>query len=98
MRNTIVKNAKILFHFKYLYSFYFFLFYKNSKFIFSLKFFNKKKYYLGVYNKFKMQNTFVLKKNINFFWYKFVLFSGLGFKKKISKLKNFIYLYIGDRH
>ncbi len=97
--NLSQKNRiKILAYSKHFYNFYFFLFFKKINFIFQLYFFNKKNDYFYYHNHLKNLKNFSLSKNIKFRWFKFVLFSGLGFKKKISKLKNFLYLYIGDRH
>lgn len=33
-----------------------------------------------------------------FKWFRFVLFSGLGYKRKIFKKENIMFTYIGDRH
>ena len=43
-------------------------------------------------------NKYNLSNQLKFNWFKFSLFMGLGYKKKISKLKNLLYLYIADRH
>lgn len=46
----------------------------------------------------KLLKELDLSRNLKFKWFKFNLFMGLGYKKKISKLKNLLYLYIADRH
>ena len=79
------KLSLLLFFFTKIKTFFFF----SSNFLWELS--NKIIYLEKIHNFSKLMH-------LKFKWFKFSLFMGLGYKKKISKLNNFLYLYIGDRH
>ena len=100
----ITLNKKLIFkkiYYKKINFFYFYAFLLQNffliKFIFNTNFFSTNlnmNFFLFLLKNFFYNNLFL----INFKWFKFSLFSGLGFKKKIGKKGDYIYIYIGDRH
>ena len=83
-----------LLNFLFLDNFFLYPYLKNK----NLFFFDRKvfyNYFNLLINFCKFFELFFL---ANFKWSRFVLFSGLGFKKKLSKFNRFICLFIGDRH
>lgn len=104
MQNYILKDFKKFFFFFEIfpYSLFFKKLFFDDNLLFNISllktnfFLKKKKNYFFFKNFIKKLNFFNL--NFQFSWYRFILFSGLGYKKKIFSKKKLIFAYIADRH